>query len=1247
MPESPGPSWKHSAGQAPRGAAGRPGASRKAWQPGRPQATRGPVDPRVKYRRRLIAATLSGAVLVALVIGLILWWGPYKRPTLVVVAPDAPDSTVAPSNSAGAAGARSFYDAFRSARESPRPKSEPNSTAGVGDWQQAIDDSSAPLFLYFACPGAADRSGPYLWLVPAGAGIASATEQRLTITQVLNHLKTLPARRQKVLVLDAATEPVSWTRGHLHNDFARRLKALDAEIKAVPNLVVICSADDDQRSWVSEEWRQTAFGHYLQEGLKGAAGSANARVSAFELFGYVQKAVSQWAQANRDTQQTPILLPSQDADDTRNGESRAKNIEIATRGSDSYVARAPSEAPGYRFTVPDALRTAWERYDELEKSKDLSAQPETKAPNLWRQYLDLLLRAEHAARVTGDVPEPIVLKLRQLADQLAAPLWGAPPACMPFSLPAGPALGYRRPELRPEQFQVLWGHAKPADAWDELIRGKDVDRARLTVADSLVRYLQTQAPDRAALDRAEKLLEVVEVGKGRPVETHLVRTFRQHLAANQDPKLVRQAIAVQVEAERAAWYAGPGTDYPYAEQVALWFRQDLEVADKHRRDGTDLVFAGDAKSAAAAAKDLDAAQELYRALAEKAAALGAAYRLRDRALTRLPYYARWAAGRRVRTDEAQPELDRITQIAEKAHALADLLTAPDPGQLREVGRLVAELNGPDGLFRKLETDFQTSLARLSDQALPANWYALDNTLNVPFIPVRTRMDLLEKLRLVSRQLHENADPQDARPGGPVSPKEMAQRQGKMALAILGERRFTEFRGASLTWKEVSQRVDAPALGAWWDSLAEAGERVGETFSAIARGADERGRGLSGETEAGITQAAALARLADGATVLNGNSPAAERRFRMHQLLIAQAVRAAADGWESLDKGSSQPYCLAAATSYLESAKAVLQGGPGSSMPPGWLKAINNAEAGLRHGKFDLTFPRDHIYMTDRAEERLWFGVRSTDGPNGKPVVRVAAATAPVASKDIPANEYRPLGDFASPGVRSGENLLNLSAVKAPDGTKGRVELDLLYRGRLVRRSIEAEQAEPTYHWIFHPPTGKASIVVKGDAALRSGAVAVMFDMSKSMNELDKQTESRKVRAANAVRKMLAEMPEETIVSVSFFAGKGSQIETFQPPTRWSDAATKAEAVFEKVSKRPADGGVTPLSESIVTALNGLEVLPGKDFTGFRSLIIITDGCDTAIDDINRPATSKPGEALLKQLTQGPAGNAANNPDVAV
>src|SRR5262249_24428385 len=415
--------------------------------------------------------------------------------------------------------------------------------------------------------------------------------------------------------------------------------------------------------------------------------------------------------------------------------------------------------------------------------------------------LDLLLRAEQIVRITGDVPAPLSQRLTQLERDLAAPPWKAQPSCIPFSLPAGPALGYPRPTIQGDDFRAVSAEedARRNDAWSAVAARLDRDRLRAGVslagADALLRFLVTdQKPDKAALDRGAELLKHVDVGQPRPVETQLLRTMQKQIPAPRDAELIRLALDVQVEAERTAWFVGTDKAHPYAEQVSRWFGKRLEALDKQRRDATDLVFAGEAKSGADARAGLEGVRKLYADLGRDAAALGAAFRLRDRVLARLPYYARWAAGRRVSADEAAPNLNRVRLTADKAQELVHALETPDQAGLAHIHNLTQDLDGTDdrpGQFPALETEFKTHLTTLRGEAVPSNWHAIDNALAVPFTPVQTRVELLGKLRSISRRLNDASEPGERGKSSPVDAREMAQRQGQMSRPVLVGAQETE------------------------------------------------------------------------------------------------------------------------------------------------------------------------------------------------------------------------------------------------------------------------------------------------------------------------------------------------------------------------------------------------------------------------------------------------------------------------
>ena len=126
-------------------------------------------------------------------------------------------------------------------------------------------------------------------------------------------LDQLPRDTKKLLLLDTTQVGADWNLGLLHNDFVRSL-ANDPKIKSIPNLVVFCASDEDQRSWPSDEYGQTIFAHFILEGLKGAADKDDdGRLTAQELIDYVQQQVESWVRHNRGALQTPRVIAADNA----------------------------------------------------------------------------------------------------------------------------------------------------------------------------------------------------------------------------------------------------------------------------------------------------------------------------------------------------------------------------------------------------------------------------------------------------------------------------------------------------------------------------------------------------------------------------------------------------------------------------------------------------------------------------------------------------------------------------------------------------------------------------------------------------------------------------------------------------------------------------------------------------------------------------------------------------------------------
>ena len=187
-----------------------------------------------------------------------------------------------------------------------------------------------------------------------------------------------------------------------HNDFARALDGMEAEIAAVPNLAVLSASGPDQVSWPDEDSRRTVFGRCLLQGLRGAADdNGDGRINVWELYRYAASHVEDWTRSRRDAIQTPVLLPH-----GAEGERRARAMHltlIVGRGAD---ANAPPDTPSP--VNADALRRAWDRARELSR---MTPPPARYAPYAWARYRAALVRYEQLLRAGDETNAEIVLGL--------------------------------------------------------------------------------------------------------------------------------------------------------------------------------------------------------------------------------------------------------------------------------------------------------------------------------------------------------------------------------------------------------------------------------------------------------------------------------------------------------------------------------------------------------------------------------------------------------------------------------------------------------------------------------------------------------------------------------------------------------------------------------------------------------------------------------------------------------------------
>src|SRR5262249_34651857 len=146
----------------------------------------------------------------------------------------------------------------------------------------------------------------------------------------------------------------------------------------------------------------------------------------------------------------------------------------------------------------------------------------------------------------------------------------------------------------------------------------------------------------------------------------------------------------------------------------------------------------------------------------------------------------------------------------------------------------------EGRLEKFATKFNDITSKYEGGAIPSNWHKIDNALQVPFIPADNRLTLLSRLRDASQKLdagsgNAGSGTTNDKRSGTTSGHEAAQRQGKMALAMLGEtwvfdatKSASAAGSAKSSFAELQQLLRQPSSAPeWWKAIQyDAGEQIG-------------------------------------------------------------------------------------------------------------------------------------------------------------------------------------------------------------------------------------------------------------------------------------------------------------------------------------------------------------------------------------------------------------------------------------
>ena len=910
-------------------------------------------------RLRLLAALIGLSATAALLVWVGMWLCPPRSIDLVLLGADYGDNLLVPHNTYG-------WNVLEDLAELTDDRHlqawgtrfiklahPPLELQSESLWTRSLHagDERATL-VYVSAHGAVDEDGPYL--IFNNAHIAD-NKPRLRLSNILKELAQLPARRQKILVLDCTGMTAQWSLGILRNDFARALQDLEKQIESVPNLVVICSSSPDERSWTCSIWRQTVFGHYLLEGLKGGVNDSNhdGRIDLWDLYTGVREDTNAWVQANRAARQTPMILPR-----NANGHSRARNIDLVPVPRHHRTSSSTSVAI---TEVPDEVVEAWKIHQRL---ANRIPNPAVHTPFAWRSYRDLLIRYEELV-IAGNRVDAANVHRRMLECQmeiessLVTGLSSVQNSIGMFDTLMDDAIS-TPPQAQSDTnaqkaLESLWNAApgERAKHWDKLRSTVQNDPAAIQRLRMALQQLTIQRVSEAPAENLTTGSELIQLLDDplhpRPAEAHYLVMLAADLPTtpwtDQRRDLVRLALTVRQLAERTAWNS-QGPAFSFSERVFPHIRSLVENADRERRLGEDLLF-GSQRDYDRAETHLQKAQSIYHDAANRGAAVAAACDAYEKTMADLPYFAHWIA--RKRTDfrdnrEAhQKWLNSLETLCHDTHQLGMTTNKEIPEDSDGASysqTLVAQTDRVADAMTQLEQSLQENWHMMVSDDSPQAWCDMRDALRVPQKDCELRIKLLERLMYTESRLAAEPSAGQSRPSH-VTAEQQTQRakwaahaEGRMALAVLGRETYQTLEAEKqLTCEEALHCLDVFGVEErWWQTLATTGLAIGSAWRQVTQATHEKYvAGEKADQQQGtrlLADAESLSRLIPGYSGLPTVDEPAEAacQARLKRLLQWQAQRTYDDHWYA-ERPDTEPYYRSAANAYLNDAAILFKSWP--------------------------------------------------------------------------------------------------------------------------------------------------------------------------------------------------------------------------------------------------------------------------------------------------------------------------------
>jgi serine/threonine protein kinase len=1039
------------------------------------------------------------------------------------------------------------------------------------------ESNSKTLLFFLGMPGHSDpERGPFVWAVPPVAK-SPLPEHKLYVRDLLQRMKDgLNADQKKILVCDCSQEPSSWLHGMVQNDFAQGLKALEKEIKDVPNCVVICSCSPGQRSWVSPERGTSIFAHYFMDALHGGPRQKREQliITLKEVNDHLQEWVNKWSLANRGFAQQPMILPGLDP-------KVLETFELTKADS------AESPAKFERREKLADLKRPWREYYDLSQQ---TPTPEEIAPHKWRQYTDLLLRYEQVVWA-GQDPTPIKQRLSALASELrqtGSPLISNDLLTQDRFAPLLSVLISQNPKL--EEAAKLFGECWRSDnaamtaevgkKWDAFVlQVQDQPELRRQVAVLGWRWVIGQFQKEPSATVADALLQKLEASfrqSTRPADVHLLRMIVRDnregpwVRVLEQKDLLRQVLALRRKAEQIAWKGIENADANAAMRmvhVYPWIRERIEKADQLRRHAEDLLFDAHEESWDQGKKDIKEANQLYDQAQDQARVIQDELRLRNQAFEQLRYFSRWAASCR---DNPSTRLSAqvLTDLVEVSWTQAHELSA----HLQQAETFVNPLAITDSLKKNIRAIDETLKEQInafrisSAAAQPATWQALESLIQTPFFlgsadgaqagekiqdTLNQRMAILQKLKETSFELSQKwqqpANITSAAPAMYFSADRVA-RNLRLDLASLGKGVSSDVKKAQvLTGPSVSLGSTATQNP---EDVARAADYLGRTWAALPAviASQQHEEAVAAQEVLGnagalpslkqaqhwFAKTAQLVRQLDSGTaepthpIASISYAQVDALFRTHRFLLWQADRALADGWADVAVGT-EDYALRTARAHLKSAAEILHSLTKEDNPSapkkGWYAAVDDVQGRLALPKLSMKLEglsaRGQLDVTDEEFIKLGYHIGQKDLP-GVPVVRIwsdsksssgAANFLTLRHESVKNDDHH----FSQPATTLSRKLewKNPSESLPRPGGPAQLRSMLLSRGHYFQNETIPVNfiTTPMLRWSRTPPEGKAGMVVFGEDNAVDGHIHVLFDVTASMAETVQGGNATKIEIA--------------------------------------------------------------------------------------------------------------------------------------